>query len=119
MTIRRRYQAYRLAIDAYTGGALDALKVEAKQFAALNADDGSAIVTKSDVFRLNVGGEIQTFSPLANEINRTDSELELVYVGQRDMSAKLGVAEVKGENTLQLSGDAGPLQPTQLKSKWK
>ena len=45
------------ATSAYTGAALATLKVEAKQFAALNADDGSAIVAKADVFRLNVGGE--------------------------------------------------------------
>ena len=93
------------AKTAYTGTALTALKVEAKQFAELNADDGSDIVAKADVFRLNVGGEVQTFSPLANDLNRTDSDLNLVYVGVRDISATVGVAEVTGENTLTVSAE--------------
>lgn len=93
------------AKTAYTGTALTALKVEAKQFAELNADDGSDIVAKADVFRLNVGGEVQTFSPLANDLNRTDSELNLVYVGVRDISATVGVAEVTGVNTLTVSAE--------------
>ena len=73
------------ATSAYTGASLAALKVEAEQFAALNVDDGSAIATRADVFRLNVGGDVQTFFPLGNDTNRTDSELSLQYVGVRDV----------------------------------
>ena len=93
------------ATSAYTGASLAALKVEAEQFAALNVDDGSAIATRADVFRLNVGGDVQTFFPLGNDTNRTDSELSLQYVGVRDVSATLGVAEVVDGNALRLTGE--------------
>jgi hypothetical protein len=94
------------ATAAYTEAAITSLKIEAKQFAALNADDGSAVVAKADVFRLNVGGETQTFAPLANDTNRTGGDLGLVYVGVRDLSATVGVGQlgddVAGAITLRL-----------------
>jgi hypothetical protein len=82
------------ATVAYTEEAITTLKVEAKQFAALNADDGSAVVAKADVFRLNVGGEKQTFAPLANDTHKTGADLGLVYVGVRDISATVGVGQL-------------------------
>lgn len=94
------------ATVAYTETAIATLKVEAKQFAALNADDGSPVVAKADVFRLNVGGETQIFAPLANDTNRTGGDLGLVYVGVRDISATVGVGQLgvddKGVITLRL-----------------
>jgi len=96
------------ATSAYTGAALATLKVEAKQFAALNADDGSAIVAKADVFRLSVGGETQTFAPLANDTNRTGGDLDLVYVGVRDVSATVGVAQLGVDDAGAITLRLGP-----------